>query len=426
MYASYGCMLLKGAYKEILSPPSIKKRAEYNYLDKSGLDVDTSSPIYYEAKRMSLPIVIVANDTSDFWMKNDDFLFAIKKPEGFQMEITELGITLNLLYEGLVAGELVKQNGVFLARYQLNVLEKDPASRIYKREPLVLKYKQTDYPWNRDTHARSACLVNNSMAVIDKQLHAIHYVSLANGLLKSSYLNDSVVGFSITADKVGNIFASAMAGGTSKLRGTLIVNGVNGFYDVDIVNIGQVRIDYLAAYGDFSKTGILAGAALFENIIAIWMVEGGVILDPQAPLVIEGVRNNVAAAATDLYWIDENKIIISGQNAWADIIKINWGSPENSMCYSLPSASLPGAGGGCGFFVKEQMYIALASDRFGSIAIYKIDSFYYATKVANVISDWDAPNAAVHLSIQAEVKDNYVDIFVWVPNNGMAVYRFNP
>jgi hypothetical protein len=134
LYATYGCMLLKGAYKDILSAPAVKKRAEYNYLDKNGLDVDTSSALKFEAKRFKIPIAFVANSTEDFWNNYNALLAEISVPDEFSLYVQELGVTLNLLFEGMEYKIHRFQSNGAMASYDLAVLEADPTNREYDKE----------------------------------------------------------------------------------------------------------------------------------------------------------------------------------------------------------------------------------------------------------------------------------------------------
>ncbi len=134
IYQEMGALILKGNYLEIMSPPEPKKRLEYNYEDKSGISVDTTSPLTYREKRFKLSVAIIASSYSEFWNRYTAFIALIDKPGLFSFYILDLGITVNLLYESakcISKSRSLKNGGSVVAVYEISVLEPDPTQREY-------------------------------------------------------------------------------------------------------------------------------------------------------------------------------------------------------------------------------------------------------------------------------------------------------
>ena len=133
LYATYGVMIAKGSYNEMMSPPKPRRRMEYEYTDENGLRVDTQSPLTYEPYRYKIKIVIVANSFTDFWTRYNAFFSALAVPGIFALKIADLGITVNLCYEEAKnVDKLVRlKSGKVASAYELSVLELNPKNRIY-------------------------------------------------------------------------------------------------------------------------------------------------------------------------------------------------------------------------------------------------------------------------------------------------------
>lgn len=133
LYADLGVLLLKGSYDEIMSPPSPKKRTEYDYPDKNGLDVDKASAVVYEAKRFKISVAITATTSAQFWARYNLLLALLDKPGEFSLYLSDLGVKINLLYEG--AKNTFKSRslkaGLVVVIYEISLLEPDPTTRIY-------------------------------------------------------------------------------------------------------------------------------------------------------------------------------------------------------------------------------------------------------------------------------------------------------
>lgn len=133
LYSTYGVAIKQGSYLELMSPPTPRKRLEHNYIDSNGAQVDTSSPLTYEARRFSLKIIIVASSYVQFWNRYNAFVTAIATPATFALYVKDIGITCNLLYEGLkcISKSRSLRSGRVVAEYELSVFEPGPTNRTY-------------------------------------------------------------------------------------------------------------------------------------------------------------------------------------------------------------------------------------------------------------------------------------------------------
>ncbi len=133
LYAELGVLLLKGSYDEIMSPPSPKKRTEYDYPDKNGLDVDKTSTVVYEAKRFKISVAITASTSGEFWSRYNRFFALINKPGEFALYVADLGVKVNLVYEGAKCNSKTRslQAGLAVVSYEISLLETDPTNRQY-------------------------------------------------------------------------------------------------------------------------------------------------------------------------------------------------------------------------------------------------------------------------------------------------------
>jgi hypothetical protein len=133
LYADLGVLLLKGSYGDIMSPPVPKKRLEYDYADKNGVDVDTTTAVVYEPKRFKLSVAITASTSAEFWSRYNALLGLIDKAGSFSLYISDLGLRVNLIYEGAkcISKSKSLKSGSVVVAYELSVLEPDPTNRQY-------------------------------------------------------------------------------------------------------------------------------------------------------------------------------------------------------------------------------------------------------------------------------------------------------
>lgn len=132
-FTTWGVGVTRGSYGDILSRPTPKKRLEHDYLDANGVEVDTTSPLTYEASRYKIKVVITGKTFDNFWTNYNAFFAEIDKPVPFTLFISDLGVTVNLLYEGArQTGRIgTLRSGKMAIAFELSVFEFNPKNRIY-------------------------------------------------------------------------------------------------------------------------------------------------------------------------------------------------------------------------------------------------------------------------------------------------------
>lgn len=129
----YGLSILEGSYLEIMSPPQPRERLQYDFPDRDGAQVDVNSPMLFKSRTFTINILLVGANRADFWRKYKKFWETMFRPGSFALEIADLGITLNLLYEGAVCTKKPRslQSGRVAVAYELSLKEVNPKTRTY-------------------------------------------------------------------------------------------------------------------------------------------------------------------------------------------------------------------------------------------------------------------------------------------------------
>ena len=132
-WTNYGTAILKNSYLDIMTPPTPRRRLEYDYPDANGTKVDVVSPISFEARRYKLNIMIVGNTFFSVLGKSQCPVRCIAKAGTFTLYVADLGVTVTLLYEGMpcVSKPRSMRIGRIAVAYELNVFEPNPANRTY-------------------------------------------------------------------------------------------------------------------------------------------------------------------------------------------------------------------------------------------------------------------------------------------------------
>lgn len=123
--------ITKGSYLDILSPPIPRKRLEHDFIDANGAAVDTASALTYEPKRFNIKIVITGTSYVNYWANYNAFMALVNKPGAWTLKVADLGISINLLYEGLkcVSKPRSFRGGKIAVEYELSVFEPNPTIR---------------------------------------------------------------------------------------------------------------------------------------------------------------------------------------------------------------------------------------------------------------------------------------------------------
>lgn len=310
-------------------------------------------------------------------------------------------------------------------------------------EPVVvpdvvnLIFKKTDYAWNTGDHSRSAAYYDGYIYPIDKGGKKLHVLSVADGAEGTAIANDNFTGFGATADQAGNKYVTSGAWGmTGNLQGTLMLAGQSSVY-ANTTSATGGRIDFVSAYGNLKTNGYLAGATTnTADNIAVWSVTNGVI-NAASPIIISGKRvgtqnSGAENSGAEIVWMDANKVMATTADRSIAIVTLDYGTPENSTTQEIGGEFKLHApvGGGAYFRTKTKEYIAVPKNQYGAIAVYNITNLGAPIQIgettANVGSN---ANGALHVSVHAslaKVDDDVIaTIYVWAPNNGLAVYKVN-
>lgn len=123
-----GLYFKKGALnRELLKLPKPKERYVYDWMDQSGLERDTTSPIVYEKATYNIGCYLVANDIADLFKKRTDVIEILSNPAGFILKSNTLGKSFKLYYmdsTGFNTLTSVNTNGKIYCEFIL-VLEND-------------------------------------------------------------------------------------------------------------------------------------------------------------------------------------------------------------------------------------------------------------------------------------------------------------
>ncbi len=133
IYTAYGAAIKQGSYLDIMSPPVPRKRLEHDYIDANGSDVDTVSALTYEPRRYALKILITGANYAGYWANYNALLAVLAVPGTFALYIKDIGITVNLLYEGMkcVSKPRSLRSGRIAVEYEVSVFEPNPVNRTY-------------------------------------------------------------------------------------------------------------------------------------------------------------------------------------------------------------------------------------------------------------------------------------------------------
>ncbi|SHG08218.1 hypothetical protein [Pedobacter caeni] len=120
----FGLVFKKGTYRELLKP-GIPKEPEYkmNFPDMNGTKYDMGAPIYFESKKIKLPVMLEALNETDWWEFYSRFDLFFSSNRFFRFEVIDLNRGFLLKYEGVDGYELlspIKQsNGKVAATFSL-------------------------------------------------------------------------------------------------------------------------------------------------------------------------------------------------------------------------------------------------------------------------------------------------------------------
>lgn len=133
LYTVFGGFILRGCYSDIMSPATPRPRLEHDQIDANGVQVDTVSPLYYQEKKYSIDVLLVGASAADFWAKYNAFFAEIATPAAFSLYVADLGVTVQLLYEGATCVKKPRslRSGRVAVSYKISVKEFNPQNRVY-------------------------------------------------------------------------------------------------------------------------------------------------------------------------------------------------------------------------------------------------------------------------------------------------------
>lgn len=133
IYTAYGAAIKQGSYLYIMRPPVPRKRLEHDYIDANGTQVDTASALTYEPRRYSIKLLITGSNYTNYWVNYNALLAVLAVPGIFTLYIKDIGITVNLLYEGMKCASKPRslRSGRIAVEFEMSVFEPNPVNRTY-------------------------------------------------------------------------------------------------------------------------------------------------------------------------------------------------------------------------------------------------------------------------------------------------------
>lgn len=290
-------------------------------------------------------------------------------------------------------------------------------------QTLTEKYTASDYAWNTGDNSRDMSFFDGLIYVIDKGTKAVHVINPADGTVSEVLSDANFGGFSVTHDDSGNMFVTNGGWGmTNNIQGTLIVNGESKFYpSTSIADIA--RRDFLEGFGDFSTSGMLAGASTQVDNITVWKITDGDFENIAEPFVFTNAKDGKAGTGADVKWIDETTLLVTGASQVPALVTLDF---EAGTATSTPIGTATyGLGGSAYFEIGGVSYAVFPTTKLGSYAVFDISDPADPVKVAENTTDIGGnANGAVHVGIEAVVEGNIATIYTWVPNNGLSAFEF--
>lgn len=198
IYEVYGVAILKGSYNDIMSPPTPRKRLEYEYTDRDGTAVDTTTGLTFEAKRYKLKCAIYANSAAQFWTRYNAFIALIAQPGSFNLSISDIDKTVTVLYEGAkVTNKITRIKGSdrIAVEIELSIFEPlQPTNSIANPDLVMVSGDNVNVVDNPSQVLR----------VIDDAL----YLTIESGTISSGQLAACVDGKYTQVEQVENLFVN--------------------------------------------------------------------------------------------------------------------------------------------------------------------------------------------------------------------------
>jgi hypothetical protein len=291
---------------------------------------------------------------------------------------------------------------------------------------LTTQYTKTDYSWNAGNASRDATVYDGKVYAIDNT-GKIHVIDGATGeedvagLITNAALNC----FSISSDGAGKLYVPTgnTGGGSTFSISTVDLLNANTVttlaYALEGGTVGSgTRSDYIEVYKVDNATTYIAGPSTNATPhLRIWSADGTTVSAPLIATEINAGNNNTGG---DITWIDATHLITTGQSNPPRYVTID---PAAGTAINEPIGTATTPYGGSAYFVlNDRPYLVLTDGGLGAIKVFDITDRTAPEEVASAPAFGTASNATIHVGIEAFVTNNVATIYVWSPNNGLAVH----
>ncbi|MDR0542706.1 MAG: hypothetical protein LBH19_10940 [Dysgonamonadaceae bacterium] len=289
--------------------------------------------------------------------------------------------------------------------------------------PVVTK---TDYSWNTGNASRDAAVYDGKVYVIDNS-GKIHVIDGVTGDENTGALitNTNLQCFTLTSDGAGKLYVPSINTGGSAAWNISTVDLLNANTVATLPYAGgssagnNIRADYIEAYRVDAATtyiaGISTGAATPH--LRVWSTDGSAVSTPSVS--VDGL---FAASGSDVTWIDAAHLIMTGQSQIPKYVTID---PVAGTATAVNIGSTTTASGGSTYFVLGGTpYLVLPDGGFGAVKIFDITDKTAPVQIGSTTAAIGAiTNGAIHVAIESIVNGNVATLYVWSPNNGLAIHK---
>ncbi|NJN27149.1 MAG: hypothetical protein HC819_14815 [Cyclobacteriaceae bacterium] len=117
IYDTYGAMIARGGYADLLKSPKRKPSLFNNWPEENGLEIDLDNPTFEEME-VSIPFYMVG-DKPDFFANHKAFFDKIKGPGLMSLQVNPLEKTFMLYYKNTNNLSLFQGGARYVAAFTL-------------------------------------------------------------------------------------------------------------------------------------------------------------------------------------------------------------------------------------------------------------------------------------------------------------------
>ncbi|MEG1685563.1 MAG: T9SS type A sorting domain-containing protein [Bacteroides sp.] len=294
---------------------------------------------------------------------------------------------------------------------------------------LTKLWNKADYAWNKTNSSRDMDYYNGKLYVIDKTSKNIHVIDANDGseLPGEAIAHADINGYSVAADDAGNLFATNGGYGmTHCIKGGKIVSGVYTTLGNTTIPGSPGRFDFVELYGNIEGDNggyMIASTTNTADKVAVWPMKNGAIVNAATPFMFNNLRGAFKTGA-DAAAVDANSFWLSGQILKPLIITMSKDKTTASK-QELAISAIPNCGGIASFTLKGITYVVVpGSSLNGAVNIFDATNMAHPVLKETTEDIASVANGAIHVGIEATVKNDIAYIYVWSPNNGAAAYKF--